>query len=332
MTRRPGVLAPVPVLHVPPGQEPGVASALAEPARLALLLHGARRIYTPWGLGFAEARSCAWSGRSASPYAGAVAQVAGVMDQPGSYLLNHSYEWGCTAGVAADPAGGATLVRTLDWPFAGLGRALMVTSYWTAAGRTLAVTWPGMVGVLSGPAPGRFAAAINQPPLPLPGWGRAAGWLAARRRVHRSRALPPDHLLRLAFDTCHSFAEAEALIRLTPVCLPALFTLAGPDGEALVIERTTDDAHDAAAPIAANHWTAAGSPAGLPRDASSLPRHAEMSRMVAGGLAWSLDWVRAPILQPGTRLAMLANPRSGRLLVQGWERTGPATLALDLRG
>jgi len=35
------------------------------------------------------------------------------MGRPGAYLLNHSYEWGCTAGVAADPDGGATLVRDL---------------------------------------------------------------------------------------------------------------------------------------------------------------------------------------------------------------------------
>ena len=324
------MMAAIPILHVPPGQEPGVASALAEPVRLALLLEGARRTYTPWGLGFAEARSQAWSGRSSSPYAGAVAQVGRAMGRPGAYLLNHSYEWGCTAGVAPHPGGGAMLVRTLDWPFDGLGRALMVTSHWTAAGRTLAVTWPGMVGVLSGLASGRFAAAINQPPLPLPGWGRAAGWLAARRRVHRSRALPPDHLLRLAFDTCGSFAEAAALLRAIPVCLPAIFTLAGPAGEALVIERTADTAREAAVPVAANHWTAAGSPAGRPRDASSLARHAAMRRLVADGHRWSLDWVRAPILQPGTRLAMLADPRSGRLLVQGWERTGPATPVLDL--
>jgi hypothetical protein len=49
---------------------------------------------------------------------------------------------------------------------------------------------------------GRFAAAINQPPLPLPSWGKAAGWLAARLLVGRSDALPPSHLLRLAFAGC----------------------------------------------------------------------------------------------------------------------------------
>ena len=97
-----------------------------------------------------------------------------------------------------------------------------------------------------------------------------------------------------------------------------------------MIERAADTAWDAAVPVAANHWTAAGSPAGWPRDASSLPRHAAMHSLVADGYAWLLDWVRTPLLQPGTRLAMLADPGNGRLLVQGWERTGPATSVLDL--
>ena len=46
---------------------------------------------------------------------------------------------------------------------------------------------------------------------------------------------------------------------------------------------------------------------------------------------WSLDWLRPPILQPDTRLVAMANPLTGRLLVQGWEKTGPATGILDMR-
>ncbi|MEI9987809.1 MAG: hypothetical protein WDN69_34610 [Aliidongia sp.] len=55
-----------------------------------------------------------------------------------------------------------------------------------------------------------------------------------------------------------------------------------------------------------------------------------MSALLGQGHDWSLDWLRAPILQPDTRLAVMANLRSGRLLVQGWEKTGPATDVLDL--
>ena len=96
--------------------------------------------------------------------------------------------------------------------------------------------------MLTGSAPGRFAAAINQPPLPLPGWGRAAGWPTARARVWRSRAMPPSHLLRLAFDTCGNFDEAVTLLRRTPICIPTIFTVAGTrSAEALVIERTANE-------------------------------------------------------------------------------------------
>ena len=322
-------LPSIPVLDIPAGQEPALVSLAAEPERLALLLKTARRTYTPWGVKVADALSRSWSARSASPYAQVVGRVGEAMGRPGAFLLNYSYEWGCTTGAADDPAaGGVTLSRTLDWPFDGLGQALIVVRQTAAAGAYLSVTWPGFAGVLTGMAPGRFAAAINQPPLPLPGWGRAVGWLTARARVRRSTALPPDHLLRLVFETCADFDAAAALIRATPLCMPAIFTLAGTEpGQTLVIERTETAAFHPASPIAANHWSSRPGPAGKPRNASSLPRHAAMAR---GGPDWSPDWPRPPVLQPDTRLAMRANPRTGRLMVQGWEKTGPATAVLDI--
>src|SRR5262249_60435679 len=107
--------------------------------------------------------------------------------------------WGCTTGAADDPVrGGTTLLRTLDWPFDGLGRAVVVARQRGAAGDYLSVTWPGFVGVLTGLALCRFAAAIHPPPVPLPLLGKPLGWTAARLRVGRSTALPPSHLLRLA--------------------------------------------------------------------------------------------------------------------------------------
>jgi hypothetical protein len=257
-----------------------------------------------------------------------------MLGRPGAFLLNYSYEWGCTTGAGDDAeAGGATLFRTLDWPFTGLGRAVVVLRQQAEAGPYLSVTWPGYAGVLTGSAHGRFAAAINQPPLPLPGWGKAAGWVAARARINQSRALPPSHLLRLAFDTCRSFAEAVALIRLTPICLPAIFTLAGPKaGEALVIERTGTAAFEPAIPVAANHWAADQSPPGRARNRSSQPRRAAMAGLVEGGHPWTLDWLKPPILQPDTRLVVMANPHSGRLLAQGWEKSGAATAVLEVSG
>ncbi len=330
-------LPAIPVIDARGATEPAVASALAEPARLRLVLDAGDRTYTRLGVRLADARSRTLAGRLASPYADAVAQVDRCIGRHGAYLLNHSYEWGCTAGAAADPDGagdgkGAVLLRTLDWPFDGLGRALVVVRQAGPAGEYLSATWPGFAGVLTGVAAGRFAAAINQPPLPLPRWGRAVGWLAARRRVARSRAMPPAHLLRLAFDTCADFAAAAALLRDTPLCLPAIFTLAGPGaGEALVIERTADAAHQPDDPAAANHWASTPGPAGRPRNATSTARRTAMLRLLALPPAWSLDWVQAPVLVPDTRLAMMASPRTGRMLLQGWESSGPATAVLDLR-
>jgi hypothetical protein len=329
----PDRLPAIPLIEVSAAAEPAVASALAEPARLALLMDSAQRTYTKLGVRVADARSRAWGARSSSPYAGAVAAVDRAIVRPGAFLLNYSYEWGCTTGAGDDPENGATLYRTLDWPFAGLGRAVVVLRMQAKAGPYLSVTWPGYAGVLTGLAPGRFAAAINQPPLPLPGLGKAAGWVAARARTNRSTALPPSHLLRLAFETCRSFEEAAALIRRTPLCLSAIFTLAGPKaGEAIVIERTGASAFEPARPVAANHWAAEQAPPGRPRNRSSLARRSAMAKVIEGQQNCSLDWLKPPILQPDTRLAVTAHPRSGRLLVQGWEKTGAATSVMQLDG
>jgi hypothetical protein len=324
------LLPAIPIIDAMSGEEPAIATALAEPERLALLMDSARRTYTPIGMRWADARSRTWHAQSSSPYIDAVGQVSRAIGRSGAFLLNYSYEWGCTTGAAPD-GDGVTLLRTLDWPFDGLGRALVAVRQQGSAGPYISVAWPAFAGVLTGLAPGRFAAAINQPPLPLPEWGKAVGWTSSRFRVNRSRALPPSHLLRLAFDTCRDFTEAVQLIRTTPICVPAIFTVAGlRPGDAVVIERTKTDAFEPAEPAAANHWAATPGPKGKPRNRSSLGRRAAMAGLIADGHGWSFDWLRPPILQPDTRLAVMANPLSGRLLVQGWEKSGAATAVLDL--
>lgn len=332
MTGASPLLAAVPRLRVGPGEEPGLASALAEPERLDGLLRTARRVYTPLGVTIADSRSRRWSQRSQSPYASAVDRVGAAIARPGAHLLNYSYEWGCTTAAMDDGVrGGATLLRTLDWPFPGLGRSVMLVDHAGPAGAYTSVTWPGFVGVLTGTAPGRFAAAINQPPLPLPACGKAVGWLAARWLVNRSRALPPSHLLRLAFETCSSFAQAVDLLETTPLCMPAIFVLAGiHPGEAIVIERTRTEAFSPETAAAANHWAAAAAPPGKPRNASSRARREAISAAMAKEPDWSLAWLRPPILLDETRLVMMANPCSGRLLVQGFEEGRAATVVLDV--
>lgn len=299
---------------------------MAEPDRLAILIRSARRTYTTPGFAVAERLSATWARRAGGPYLTAIEGVRRAMGQDGAYLLNHSYEWGCTA-AAVPGAGGATLLRTLDWPFDGLGEALIVTRWDGGAGPYCSVTWPGTVGVLTGMAPGRFAGSINQPPLPAPRWGRAAGWPIARARVWRSRAVSPTHLLRRVFDRCETYADAVRMVHDTPLCSPAIFTLAGPgDGEAIVIERTRDAAFVPATSVAANHWASAGAPPGRARNPSSYERYGAISALAAPD--WSLAWAAPPIVQPDTRVVMMAHPRSGRMLVQGWEDAGPVTQVL----
>jgi hypothetical protein len=45
---------------------------------------------------------------------------------------------------------------------------------------------------------------------------------------------------------------------------------------------------------------------------------------------WSLAWMRPPILVATTRLALMSNPATGRLVAQGFEKTGAVTDILQL--
>ncbi len=78
----------------------------------------------------------------------------------GVHALNISTEWACSSMV-----NGGRLMRTLDWPLHGMGPTLTVTRHDAAVGAWWQATWPDLVGVLTGMAPGRFAAAYNQPPI-----------------------------------------------------------------------------------------------------------------------------------------------------------------------
>ena len=121
-----------------------------------------------------------WLMRSRSPYVAEIAAIAAALEFSGVWFLNGSYQWGCTSLARDDDA--PWLVRTLDWPFPGLGRHVEIARMAGRAGEYYSVTWPGFVGVLTGMAPGRFAASINQAPL----WRRTRASVAAAVR-HRWR-------------------------------------------------------------------------------------------------------------------------------------------------
>jgi hypothetical protein len=326
-------LPPMPLIDVPAGEEPALHGMRMEPRRLKTLLDAGYKFYTPAGVRIAEHLTRRWARRLTTPYADVVERTADLAGRPGLFLMNHSYEWGCTTGVGDDSdLGGVTLLRTLDWPLDGLGDSSIVLNCTGKAGRYWSVTWPGYVGVLTACAPGRFAGVINQPPARPTGLGRPGDWLVTRVRMSRRHAIPPTHLLRQAFDQCATFDAAVDMISHTPICIPAIFTLAGTQpGEAVVLERTETGCYRLPRPIAANHWVETPE-RGRPRNATSHDRRAQMITLIDQNQSydWSFDWLTAPILRHDTRLAVMANPRTGRMSALGLERHGRATAALNL--
>lgn len=251
--------------------------------------------------------------RIADPYRDEITALPAAIGRPGPIAFALSYEFGCTA--RAFPGG--TLFRTLDWPFHGLGALAEIVRLPGAAGEWVTVTWPGVMGVLHGAAPGRFAAALNQAPERTGRLGHPAAWLAGRRHVLAGRGLPPPHLLRLAFETAPDFAAAREMLTQTPVAVPVIFTLAGPT-DACVIERTERKAMVRDSPaIAANHFETPPEPHRhwRPRGHDSTGRAAQ-----AAGLAAPppLEALAAPILNPLTRLAVTMDS-TGAIAAAGYE-------------
>jgi hypothetical protein len=278
-----------------------------------------------------------WLERSCSPYVAEIASIAASLGFPGIWFLNASYQWGCTA-LAREQDGVPWLARTLDWPFSGLGRHVEIARMRGEAGEFFSVTWPGYVGSLSATAPGRFAAAVNQAPLyrrTRHPWLRPFDIAAnAINTWWRVRHIPADQLLRHVFETCATFDEAKVRLETVPVARPVIFSLVGcRAGERCIIERTEDGhvtRHDDTA--AANNWLKAsgnwegriGSDQLLTctfDDAAQKSRDRRES--IAG---WnghfthdSFAWVRAPVLNRFTRMAVEMSPAFGVLRVVGYE-------------
>lgn len=303
-----------------------------EPARLAALIAAAERHYPRAGIALADRLSRRWLERSANPYLAEIAGVAAALNRPGAHFLNMSYEWACTCslGVTADGRG-ARLTRVLDWPFDGLGAEIVAARHEGPAGAWINLSWPGFSGCIQGLAPGRFAAAFNQAPLRRRSPSRIVDWACDRYGLWRSRQLPPAHLLRRVFDTAPDFAAAKAMLAETPLALPAIFSLAGTGPEELaVIERLEERAVVHEGPqVAANHWSAAEMPRARSRGTASDQRAATMAREAATA-GPDLAWLKPPVLNPTTRLALYAEPAGGRLVAQGFEAHGPATARTEI--
>jgi hypothetical protein len=276
-----------------------------------------------------------WMRRAGSPYVDEIEATARTLKRPGIWLLHGAYLFGCTA-LADESADGPRLRRTLDWPFPGLGRLVEVMRRRGPAGAYFSVTWPGFVGVLTAMAPGRFAASINQAPMkrrtPLLWLDYALNALIALRG---SDGLPPEHLLRQAFETCATFEQVHRLLQTAPVARPVLFLLIGcGPGERVIIERDGDRSRTYQDDTAmANDWQEPR-PGWRPRCCGAgTPVENNRRRRAAlaaftGRDAPDFGWVADPVLNDCTRLSVEMFPATGRLVVAGWESDGRDGAAL----
>ena len=287
----------------------------------------------------ADALSRRWLARSGNPYLPEIDALAAEIGRPGGHFLNINHEWGCTTRAAPTADGtGAQLLRVLDWPNDGLGRQVTAAHLEGPAGPWTNLTWPGFAGVIQAQARGRFAAAFNQAPLRRVTGFLPLDWVVARRRWWRNDGLPPAHLLRHAFERCRSYAEAKDLLSSAALALPAIFVLAGlsPE-ECCVIERLETDVqvregNGRDGVSSANHFKAFPG-RWRPRGEASVERAAALAgwrESCRGESGETLAFLEAPVLNPMTRLALMAEPGSGRMLVQGYERDGAATELLRL--
>ena len=286
--------------------------------------------------------------RSCSPYFAEIAEIAAALDFSGVWLLNASYQWGCTSRACEDE-GEAWLIRTLDWPFRGLGRHTELAQMGGECGDFVSVTWPRYVGVLTASAPGRFAAALNQAPQ----WRRTRHrWLRpydyasnAPRGAASAGCMLPDQLLRYAFETCADFAAARRLLETTPVARPAIYTLVGVSArERCVIERTeTDFCSREDDTCAANDWVPCRpgwegrigmrrflSSSSADAAAHSRARRERLAAWNGSPAADGFGWVREPVLNPYTRLAVAMCPARGVLRVAGYDHVGDGDLPVPV--
>jgi len=323
----------IPVFHV--GASYPLEIALAYGERGYELLAAATQGIPKAAVRIADSMSRIWLERVGHPHLAEIRELARRSREPGLFYFNSHYEWGCTCTVRpASNGAGMRLVRAFDWRTAGLGRHVIAARISGAAGPWVALTWPAYTGALHGMAPGRFSAALNEAPRRAPSGWSWPDWALARARVLRERgALTPAHLLRRVFETARGYEAAREMLIATPVCAPAIFTLAGiQGGEACVIERR-ERAANVIGPEQATcandwqcpEWREPRSPGRL-----SGQRFERMRDTADAALDVGLGWATWPIRNAETRLLMVADAAAGQIVAQGFEEHGPATAVLEL--
>ncbi len=123
---------------------------------------------------------------------------------------------------------------------------------------------------------------------------------------------------------------ALTMLEATPVTTPVIFTLAGVKaGETATIERLPTEHATIQDAFAANEWRAV---ARTQKHYAAFENNARLEAMRSAHSGWDADfaWVRWPILNPDTRLALMGNPFTGEITARGYEGGAPATRTLIL--
>ena len=270
-----------------------------------------------------------WLVRNNSPYLAEIAALAQRSREPGLYYLNVQYEWGCTTAAKLAIGGqSAILLRALDWNIAGIGRFVVAAQIANPLGAWTSLTWPAFTGVLQAIAPGRFAAAINQPTSPrligLPAIDR----FLSKREIWRSPHIQPIHLLRRVFETARDFAAALEMLETTPITTSTIFTLVGTKAnETVVVERRPTVARVFYDAYAVNEWR---TPEWQQGHHHAYKNDARLAAIRLAHPHWDFRWLTWPILNAETRVVMMADPSTGRLAAQGFEGERAATSILLL--
>ena len=307
---------------------------------------------THWALPAAvvlgEGLSRRWLERRNNPYLGEIREIANAVGRRGGYFFNICYEWGCSTSVAPDPSGiGPRMIRVLDWELKRMGHHTVIAQQRGPAGAYYNLTWPGYAGIVTGMAPGRFAAAINQGPRHVAFRNFWLNEAAARFAMLRAPkdAIPATHLLRRVFETAETFAAAVAQLMDTsrPVATPAIFVVGGTganDGAIVEAVGRTRRRHDLRAGMGplgiANAWIS-GDLEGAPlppahewvgrvtAEQDSAIRRAAICKLQNSAFPGA-EKMPPPVLNSRTVMVAELNAATGRMTVEALDQRAPNTL------
>ena len=117
------------------GREGPLALVRRESDRADAILRAGRKQYGGITIDLLDRLSRRWARSGGGLFLTELESAAAEALPRGIWFMNHAYEWGCTTSAGADPEGeGVRLLRTLDWPFDGLGKHVVVVRQETDVG------------------------------------------------------------------------------------------------------------------------------------------------------------------------------------------------------